>query len=490
MTPRNPAGYVRLSVTTEESVSVEGQVRMIYGEAERRGWPRPTIFTDDGVSGSKDIARPERDDLERRVGLGEFDAVMVKSVDRLARSVLDFHRIAATATRRGAVVVVIEAGLDTSTASGKMMLGILAQFAEFEAATIAARVTAANVGIRKAGRTRGGPVPYGLRNATIPDRPGMYRVLDDEEAAVVLRMVEELLAGASLRAIALGLERDGIPTPRVRDALAAGREADPAPWSYTAVRRILSNPSIAGMERALGDVIRDADGLRRVNGDAAIIDVSTFRSVQAALRDRGDGNIRRTRHADRPLLDGLVFCSTCLGPMRRVSTKGHVSYGCSNASKGKCAARTTVAATTLDTHVVLNFLDTLGSNVRTRTERVDDGVLSDRLVEIRAEIADTVASFATAATADIAGLAERLTSLRASEAQALLAVDAKPLSTLVSTGQTWSGAWAATSDVVERRGLLSEAIDRVIVRKPLRRGEPIASRALILTGQEDVPMTS
>jgi site-specific DNA recombinase len=124
------------------------------------------IFTDENVSGSKAVARPARDDLERRVAAGEFDAVLVKSVDRLARSVLDFHRIAATAEKRGAALVIIEAGLDTSMPAGRMMLGILAQFAEFEAATIGQRVTTSNAGLRREGRTRGGPGP--LR---APQRP-------------------------------------------------------------------------------------------------------------------------------------------------------------------------------------------------------------------------------------------------------------------------------------------------------------------------------
>jgi hypothetical protein len=160
-----------------------------------------------------------------------------------------------------------------------MMLGVLAQFAEFEAATIGARVTSSNVGIRRDGRTRGGPVPYGLRNVTRPDRPGLFRVVDEEEAEIVRRMAAELLAGRSLRAISAGLEADGIPTPRAADAALRGREVVVTAWQYTAVRRILSNPAIAGQERALGDVIRDADGLRRVSEDAVILDAETFSAV-------------------------------------------------------------------------------------------------------------------------------------------------------------------------------------------------------------------
>lgn len=365
-TLRNVAAYLRLSVATEESVSIAGQVRLVQAEAARRGWPAPVMFTDENVSGSKAVARPARDDLERRMGAGEFDAVLVKSVDRLARSVLDFHRIAATAAKRGCALVIIEAGLDTSTPHGKMMLGILAEFAAFEAATIGLRVTTSNVGLRREGRTRGGPVPYGTRNVRREGRPGVFREVDPDEATVVRRMADHILAGHSLRAIADELNADDIPTPRARDAASAGRPADSLPWSYTAVRRILTNPAIAGMEVALGDVVRDADGLSRVDDAAAILDPATFRLVRAAVEQRGAGIVRRTPHAARPLLDGLVFCSACGGAMRRVSTRGYVSYGCALASRGKCDTRTTITARTLDHHVTAAFLTAYGDSATTR----------------------------------------------------------------------------------------------------------------------------
>lgn len=85
-------------------------------------------------------------------------------------------------------------------------------------------------------------MPYGLRNVRREDRSGIFREVDPVEGPVVARMVEELLAGRSLRAIADGLNTSGIATPRARDAEQAGRQAEATPWSYTAVRRVLSNP--------------------------------------------------------------------------------------------------------------------------------------------------------------------------------------------------------------------------------------------------------
>lgn len=485
--PLNVAGYVRLSVATEESVSVASQVRLIQAECARRGWPPPTLFTDEGVSGSKTVVRPGRDDLERRLALGEFDAVLVKSVDRLARSVLDFFRIADTAAKAGASLIVIEAGLDTSTPIGKMIVGILAQFAEFEAATIGQRVTLSNAHRRKEGRALGGPVPYGLRNVTRDDRPGMYRETDPEEAVVVLRMVDELLAGHSLRAIAKGLQDDGIPTPRARDAALAGREPEEVPWGYTAVRRILQNPAIAGMERHLGEVARGEDGLRRVNEALAIIDADTYRRVQAALKERGEHAQRRTPHAERLLLEGLARCAHCGGPMRRAATRGYVSYHCANAGRaaGVCPSPATIAAPRLEDFVVAEFLDALGAVPRTRLERTTDATGSGDLAEVRAEITDTAASFATAAPGDIATLADRMTTLRETEARLLAAQDAAPIYAVTNTGQTWAEAWAAVNrdgyTNADRRTLLAEAIERVMVARPTMRGAvpPVAERVVI-----------
>ena len=478
----NVAAYVRLSVATEESVSVAGQVRLVQAEASRRGWPVPTIFTDENVSGSKAVARPARDDLERRMGAGEFDAVLVKSVDRLARSVLDFHRLAATAAKRGCALVIIEAGLDTSTPHGKMMLGILAEFAAFEAATIGLRVTTSNVGLRREGRTRGGPVPYGLRNVRREDRPGMFREIDLDEAAVVRRMADLILAGHSLRGIADQLNADDVPTPRARDAALAGRAAAPLPWSYTAVRRILTNPAIAGMEVALGDVVRDDDGLSRVDDSAAILDAATFRAVRAAVQQRGAGIVRRTPHAARPLLDALVFCSACGGTMRRVSTRGYISYGCSNASKGKCITRTTIAAKTLDGYVTASFLTAYGDTPTTRWEITEATHVSPRLAQIRAEILDTAAAFATSPSSTLADLAARMTALRDAEERLLAEAHASPVYAAVSTGRTYTQEWQAAPDVVTRRALLSDAIARVVVTKG--RGA-VADRVAVDWGSED-----
>ncbi|MGJ0534437.1 MAG: recombinase family protein [Methylocystis sp.] len=60
------------------------------------------------------------------------DALVVAKLDRLARSVGDLDQIVKTLEKRGASLQVLNANIDTSTASGKAFLGMLGVFAEFE----------------------------------------------------------------------------------------------------------------------------------------------------------------------------------------------------------------------------------------------------------------------------------------------------------------------------------------------------------------------
>jgi DNA invertase Pin-like site-specific DNA recombinase len=60
------------------------------------------------------------------------DVLVVTKLDRLARSVADLSLIVAKLEKKGAALQVLNANIDTSTATGKAFLGMLGVFAEFE----------------------------------------------------------------------------------------------------------------------------------------------------------------------------------------------------------------------------------------------------------------------------------------------------------------------------------------------------------------------
>jgi len=75
-----------------------------------------------------------REELERALDyVREGDTFLVTRIDRLARSVTDLSDIANRLAAKGVGFRAIQQGeVDTTSAAGKMFLGILALFAEFE----------------------------------------------------------------------------------------------------------------------------------------------------------------------------------------------------------------------------------------------------------------------------------------------------------------------------------------------------------------------
>jgi DNA invertase Pin-like site-specific DNA recombinase len=78
-----------------------------------------------------DTGRPElRRCLEY---LREGDTLLVTKIDRLARSTSDLYRIISMLTEKGvAFKVTDDPAIDTSSRTGKLVMGILALIAEFE----------------------------------------------------------------------------------------------------------------------------------------------------------------------------------------------------------------------------------------------------------------------------------------------------------------------------------------------------------------------
>lgn len=87
------------------------------------------VFTEkrSGLDGD----RPELAECLRYVREG--DTLLVTKLDRLARSTADLYRIVSDLTERGVAFKVLDdTAVDTSTRTGKLVMGILALIAEFE----------------------------------------------------------------------------------------------------------------------------------------------------------------------------------------------------------------------------------------------------------------------------------------------------------------------------------------------------------------------
>lgn len=147
------AVYARVS-TKDQSPDL--QLDALRGLAAQRGWVIAGEYVDLGVSGTKS-RRPELDRLMKDVHSGKVDVVTVWKFDRFARSTQ--HLVTALNDFRGRNVefLSVQDGIDTSTAAGRMVFGVIASLAEFERELIVDRVKAGIAAAARRGRKGGRP---------------------------------------------------------------------------------------------------------------------------------------------------------------------------------------------------------------------------------------------------------------------------------------------------------------------------------------------
>ena len=136
-TIRRVAVYARVSTLDQ---TCENQLLELRRYVEARGWTA-TEFVDTGVSGAKD-RRPALDQLATAVRRHQVDAVVCWRLDRLGRNLRHLVLLLDEWQGRGVAFVTLGEGIDTSTAAGRLVAGVLGAIAEFERARIQERIKA------------------------------------------------------------------------------------------------------------------------------------------------------------------------------------------------------------------------------------------------------------------------------------------------------------------------------------------------------------
>lgn len=147
------AFYLRVSTGSQ---TVENQRLELAAVAEQRGWQIVEIYSDNGVSGAKGRdQRPAFDRLCRDAIAGKIDLVAAWSVDRLGRSVLHLSQFIADMQAAGVGLYLHKQGIDSSTPTGRAMLGMCSVFAELEREIIRERIHAGLNRARSKGKQLG-----------------------------------------------------------------------------------------------------------------------------------------------------------------------------------------------------------------------------------------------------------------------------------------------------------------------------------------------
>jgi len=137
--------YARVS-TSDQSLDLQ------IDSLKKFGYDR--IYTEKASGGKDD--RPELAKTLEMLRAG--DTFIVYKLDRLARSTLKLIETLDLLNKKGVEFISLSDNIDTSTAAGKAMFGMMAVFAEFERSIIRERTVAGLEAARARGRNGGRPM--------------------------------------------------------------------------------------------------------------------------------------------------------------------------------------------------------------------------------------------------------------------------------------------------------------------------------------------
>ena len=157
--------YSRVSTNDQ---TIDNQLKVLREIADKRGLEVVREISDEGISGATGRdARKGFDELIKGSIKNEWDIILVWDVSRLGRSLKHLVSFLEDVQSAKCDLYIHQSGIDTSTASGKMMFGMLSVFSEFERSMIRERVIAGQQRAKSEGKHIGRPtnVNDGIINA-------------------------------------------------------------------------------------------------------------------------------------------------------------------------------------------------------------------------------------------------------------------------------------------------------------------------------------
>ena len=347
---RKCAIYTRVSTSEQatEGVSLEMQKSRLEAYALSRGWSVFQHYEDGGLSGAT-TNRPALNRMMTDATIGQFAVVLVYKIDRLSRKPADLFALCDKLATHDVGFISITQPFDTTTAAGKMMLGMLGVVAGFERDLIIERTSDAEARMKERGTLVCGPAPFGFRHQ---DKKLLY---DEETLPVAKEILRRAISGEPERELArsLGLTRDQI-------------------------RSVLHNPLFAGK---IAYKKRGKKGTRvpyskwmyvDYIGIEPILDFDDWLRLQQELGLRSD----RSEGLTLPLFGRMIYCTKCkhLLSAHGSSKRNKTKYACQSAGNGQKAC----GAQLLEHNLLPVFLSKLSQELHHFVPKFDG---ADRLTE-------------------------------------------------------------------------------------------------------------
>ena len=266
-------------------------------------------YLDDGYSGT--LALEKRSDglrLMEDAKAGKFDVVAFLKTDRLARSLRHLLDIVDFFDEINVTLRCVQEPFDTTTPAGRMVVHMMASFAEMERETILIRTSMGRERIAKDGRWTGGIVPYGyhvsdagyLVPADTP-REG-FQFSESEVIGRIFDWVAEAQETARGAAQRLNTEsipawkkwhRKGMPEPEYR-------MSKTGQWWPNHVSKMIRSTIYRGEHTFGNNITREVP---------ALVDTETWGKANRQLTS--NKRLPRVHDKHKYLLRNLITCESC-----------------------------------------------------------------------------------------------------------------------------------------------------------------------------------
>ncbi|UFW88167.1 recombinase family protein [Bradyrhizobium barranii] len=234
--------YARYSSDMQKASSIDGQLLLCRKVALRNNLDVIGEFVDAAKSGLTEGARDGYQRLLNGVRNQEFDVVVVEHYDRLSRDPATIQRLKQVFEFNGVELMDQKGVYATATD-----ISIASLYNTIYKPQLAEKVRRGHDNAVANGRIPGS-YAYGYRPR--PGAPG-ERVIDENEAKIVLRIFNEYAGGRSTRTIAADLTREGVPSPgATRHKNKAGRTT----WNHQCITGGRHGRGIIGNELYIGEI--------------------------------------------------------------------------------------------------------------------------------------------------------------------------------------------------------------------------------------------
>ena len=271
----------------------------------------------DRLTGTNSENRPEFLRMINDCRAGLIDKILVKSVARFARNLIDTRMYVDELKDLGVSVYFENENIDSLTPNGEMQISILAMMAEQESRNISHNIRWSYQKRFKEGKVLINSNMYGYRKDIELDK----YVVVEEEAKVVRRIFAEYQSGKSIREIINSLTLDGIKTRN-------GNKFRPG-----TIELMLSNEKYTGNALLGKTYKRDITSKKRVknigqgvmyyveNSHEAIISQELFEKVQFEKKRRAELrssiNTGKGKYSAKYPFSSLLICKNCGHKFRR-----------------------------------------------------------------------------------------------------------------------------------------------------------------------------